>query len=599
MIQTNRSYSSIACTSNYSNPPPSTMPPARGAKTLGWFMEADFLKGQQQQMNGQGAPAQTTTYGAAAGAGVIRRGSSSDDSKSTTPSSTRNGTPQHHHHQYQPQQHRQTIVSSTSSSSNPQNNSSNSHQKKQKKYSKRVPASSSAHGAARKEGFHAAGGQMSESSEDGCATVPPPTVIPATSTAATVPPGPPPTVPQSGANQEEYWFYDVATDGYYYEQNGAKGWRRRQPNAAVHKANGKEQEVAHMNVNGRGKYDQLLAAQAAAAHAAYLQHAIQMMSSHQNPSGSSSTGPQNPQMPAHLNPPTMRYYDPNSDGFYYEMASVDGWKRRQPNKPASASLPHGMLSSRQPPPGAMMMAPPLPPPPRGMFPPEGSMGGSSYGAALARGQFPRNTVKHPEDPLQLLHHSGTETPAPPSRDSAASSSSMSAGGDSCCFAELFGTGSGSGSSGTTSVPRPSSLNLEQKPVSPQIENTTPLDSSIGLLNAILADFNGGGKTYNNYASLNSILPPIPGMNSQQNSPMKGATPGDSWNSFRSCSLFSPIKPSKRVLVPSAQTPLGSAPNQQPMGMGMMDQDGDDTLNMVMRDLDKLWTTTPVSGLNQA
>ncbi|EGT51152.1 hypothetical protein CAEBREN_08401 [Caenorhabditis brenneri] len=558
------------------------MPPARGAKTLGWFMEADFLKGQQQQqqMNG-GAPAQTTTYGAAAGAGVIRRGSSSDDSKSTTPSS--NGTPSHHHHHYQPQQHRQT-VSSTSSSSNPQ-------QKKQKKYSKRVPTSS---GAARKEGFHAAGGQMSESSEDGLPTTTTTVIPPATSTAtATVPP-PPPTV---GANQEEYWFYDVASDGYYYEQNGAKGWRRRQPNAAVHKANGKEQEVAHMNVNGRGKYDQLLAAQAAAAHAAYIQHAIQLMS--QNPGSSGAQNPQNPQNPPpHLNPPTMRYYDPNSDGFYYEMASVDGWKRRQPNKPASASLPHGMVSRPlPPPPGSMMMM--APPPPRGMF---GSDGGSSYGAALARGQFPRNTVKHPEDPDPLLLHSGTETPgAPPSRDSAASSSSMSAGGDSCCFAELFGTGSGSGSTGSTSVPRPSSLNLEQKSVSPQIENTTPLDSSIGLLNAILADFNGGGKTYNNYASLNSILPPIPGMNSQQNSPMKGCatttTPGDSWNSFRSCSLFSPIKPSKRVLVPSA-TPLGSAPSSnQPMGM--MDQDGDDTLNMVMRDLDKLWTTTPVSGLNQA
>ena len=30
--------------------------------------------------------------------------------------------------------------------------------------------------------------------------------------------------------KDDYWYYDVATDGYYYEQNGAKGWRRRMPN---------------------------------------------------------------------------------------------------------------------------------------------------------------------------------------------------------------------------------------------------------------------------------------------------------------------------------------------------------------------------------
>lgn len=598
MIQTNRSYSSAATagtsTTNYSNPTStitSKMPPARGAKTLGWFMEADFLKGQQQS-GGQGpGAAQTTTCGAPAAAAAIRRGSSSDDSKSTTPSSIHTSTP--HHHQYQ-HQNRQTAISSTTSSSSASQNS-NSHQqpqqqqpnsqKKQKKYSKRV--STSQNGAARKDGFHAAGAQMSsESSEDGGPTTTTTTVIqpPAATSTTTVPP-PAPTVTQ-GANQEEYWFYDVATDGYYYEQNGAKGWRRRQPNAAVHKANGKEQEVAHMNVNGRGKYDQLLAAQAAAAHAAYIQQAIQIQAA----MGQNSA--QNPQNP-HQNPPTMRYYDPNSDGFYYEMASVDGWKRRQPNKPASASLPHGIVS--RPPHGASTG-------PRGstasMIPGfMGSMGsttGSSYGAALARGQFPRNTVKQPE--------TDDSTPAPPSRGSAASSSSLSGGGGDSCFAELFGTPS------EPFVPRPSSLNLEQKTsssVSPtQIENATPLDSSIGLLNAILADFNGGGKTYNNYANLNSILPPIPGMNSQLNSPMKQhgtpGAPGDSWNSFRSCSLFSPIKPSKRVLVPS-QPPLGSIGSNQPMGMGMgMDQDGDDTLNMVMRDLDKLWSnTTPVSGLNQA
>ncbi|VDK52606.1 unnamed protein product [Cylicostephanus goldi] len=32
---------------------------------------------------------------------------------------------------------------------------------------------------------------------------------------------------------DDYWYYDVASDGYYYEQNGAKGWRRRMPNSAM------------------------------------------------------------------------------------------------------------------------------------------------------------------------------------------------------------------------------------------------------------------------------------------------------------------------------------------------------------------------------
>lgn len=57
-----------------------------------------------------------------------------------------------------------------------------------------------------------------------------------------------------------------------------------------------------------------------------------------------------------------RYYDPNSDGFFYEMASVDGWKRRQP----TARPPNAMPSKPAP--------------------------TTSYGAALARGQMPRNFV---------------------------------------------------------------------------------------------------------------------------------------------------------------------------------------------------------------
>ncbi|EFO89488.1 hypothetical protein CRE_18173 [Caenorhabditis remanei] len=415
----------------------------------------------------------------------------------------------------------------------------------------------SGHGAARKEGFTSSQA-MSESSEDGA---PPPPVTSGGGTSSGA--------PTAASGAEEYWFYDVATDGYYYEQNGAKGWRRRQPNAAVHKG-GKDQEVAHMSVNGPGKYNQLLAAQAAAAQAAFLQHAFQLQQSQmipQTPPPSGASGA--PQM----NNPTMRYYDPSSDGFFYEMASVDGWKRRQPNKPVSASVPAGITrpySQRHQAPESMPRHPQQPT--------------SSYGAALARGQFPRNTVKQPDSEVLSTTPTTTTTSESARGDSTASSIC----GDSVTtttFAELFN----SADPMFNPIQRPSALKLEQKAVSPTstMENA-PMNSTAALFDAMLADLNGGEKktpiNFNTY----TIPPP-----QSSQSPMK-----ESWNSFRSCSLFSPIKPSKRVQNPL----LVGSQNQQPMGVAtpmIDDMVDDDTMKMLMRDLDKLWANTPVSTLNQA
>lgn len=139
---------------------------------------------------------------------------------------------------------------------------------------------------------------------------------------------------RSDMPRDDYWYYDVASDGYYYEQNGAKGWRRRMPNSALQKI--KEQETAQLAANG--KTPAVSPSVQAAAQAALLQSAL-------------------------FTPPALnnsRYYDPSSDGFFYEMASVDGWKRRQP-------------VAR--PPSAQPASP-----------------GSSYGAALARGQLPRTSI---------------------------------------------------------------------------------------------------------------------------------------------------------------------------------------------------------------
>lgn len=203
-----------------------------------------------------------------------------------------------------------------------------------------------------------------------------------------------------------------------------------------------------MNINGPSKYNQLLAAQAAAAQAAFLQQAFQFQQAQQAAQASPNTQPTQP---------TMRYYDPNSDGFFYEMASVDGWKRRQPNKPVSASVPAGItrpyaqrqdhqLQMMQAAAAALIGGSPAPQPTA-----------SSYGAALARGQLPRNTVQQ----------NGSEmVPAitPDSRDSASSSQCGDA------FADLFG----SNDPVFHPVQRPSALKLEQKAVSPQLENTNTL-----------------------------------------------------------------------------------------------------------------------------
>ncbi|CBM41206.1 WW domain-containing protein [Caenorhabditis elegans] len=482
------------------NEPPG-MP--RGTKTLAWFMDRTgiFEKQQQQMMQ-------------------VRRNSSSDDSKSTTPSAQQ---------QFQQQQQQQ--------------------QKKQKRYRKTL----SQQGTTRKEAF--GGSQaMSESSEEGTAIIS--TALTSSGAPSCATPGiSAATTTANGNNNEEYWFYDVATDGYYYEQNGAKGWRRRQPNQAVHKSAGKDSEVAHMNVNGPSKYNQLLAAQAAAAQAAFLQQAFQLQAQQQ--ASQAPQGAHAPPPPQQQQQPTMRYYDANSDGFFYEMASVDGWKRRQPNKPVSASVPAGITRPYSQRPAAQQIPQEVAAPyhPSTAAP---TSGASSYGAALARGQFPRNTVKHDEKCAQNAQQQQ------PRGDSTSSSQC----GDT--FAELFS------SSDPVYIPRPSALNLEQKAVSPS-ENSTA-----ALFDAVLADFGGFKATS---ANLNPLLPGI----SSSQSPMKG----ESWNSFRSCSLFSPIKPSKRA-------PLSSNGLQtQASAAAMEDFDDDSTMKMLIQDLDKLWANSPVSGLNQA
>ncbi|VDK55094.1 unnamed protein product [Anisakis simplex] len=109
-------------------------------------------------------------------------------------------------------------------------------------------------------------------------------------------------------------YYDPTSDGFYYENMGSRGWRRRMP-VNAQKRTRMEQEMyatflrdpsqfACLQPDLYGFLPQVTTANAAAAYYA---------------------GPQ------------IKYYDPASDGYYFEMPSVDGWKRRQPNSSSTSS----------------------------------------------------------------------------------------------------------------------------------------------------------------------------------------------------------------------------------------------------------------------
>uniref|UniRef100_A0A914DX92 Uncharacterized protein n=1 Tax=Acrobeloides nanus TaxID=290746 RepID=A0A914DX92_9BILA len=116
--------------------------------------------------------------------------------------------------------------------------------------------------------------------------------------------------------KEDYWYYDPVSDGFYYEHNGSRGWRRRNPKIhgvpAPLKADENEQKL-------------LLSTELANANNAQQQPGNKFA---MNPGVNNTV-------------PSMKY-DPNTDGYFYEMASVDGWKRRAPatgtTPPTSSSL---------------------------------------------------------------------------------------------------------------------------------------------------------------------------------------------------------------------------------------------------------------------
>lgn len=185
--------------------------------------------------------------------------------------------------------------------------------------------------------------------------------------------------------KEDYWYYDPVSDGFYYENNGSRGWRKRNPK--VHgpppTQNQKKPEVEKVDkiVNGQKMFNQVGA------------------------------------------PNAVKYYDPASDGYYFEMASVDGWRRRQPGaqnqtqNPGDKKAPPPMSSQHFPPLGTASQTATPTPSPAGSFIPQPQL--------LSNTQLEDMIVRHPS-----LVASASKTkfglfdldPIPPSNSSTTSSS---------------------------------------------------------------------------------------------------------------------------------------------------------------------------------
>lgn len=199
--------------------------------------------------------------------------------------------------------------------------------------------------------------------------------------------------PRNEHSKDDYWYYDPTSDGFYYENMGSRGWRRRLPVSAQKRLK-MEQEM----------------------YAAFLRDPSQFACYQADLYGfGSGMGAMN----AVYYAPQIKYYDPASDGYYFEMPSVDGWKKRQPNSSSTSSSGSGSGSSTSGYKGGSFM--------RSAFLHQESPQVTSYGAALARGQLPpaytlADSAVGSQDPfssgassMSTLSSLSEGTPTPPPR----------------------------------------------------------------------------------------------------------------------------------------------------------------------------------------
>ncbi|KAI6237210.1 hypothetical protein M3Y95_00241200 [Aphelenchoides besseyi] len=119
-------------------------------------------------------------------------------------------------------------------------------------------------------------------------------------------------------DRDSYFYYDIKSDGFYYEQNGSRGWRKRNP-----KLHGNPPlsvgRPTDENVGNQLPQPQTIEKKV------YVPVPVPVFTS------AHSTSKFFPPASNTQNMPNIKYYDAASDGFFYALASVDGWRRRNPN----------------------------------------------------------------------------------------------------------------------------------------------------------------------------------------------------------------------------------------------------------------------------
>ncbi|CAD5222903.1 unnamed protein product [Bursaphelenchus okinawaensis] len=117
--------------------------------------------------------------------------------------------------------------------------------------------------------------------------------------------------------KESYWYYDQTSDGFYYEHNGSRGWRKRNPKLHGNPPTNLQKKAFEAEPNDAPAPQTI-------EKKVYVPVPVPVF-----PTQASNKLYGQANQPA--NSPNIKYYDPSTDGFFYEMASVNGWTRRRPS----------------------------------------------------------------------------------------------------------------------------------------------------------------------------------------------------------------------------------------------------------------------------
>uniref|UniRef100_A0A0N5BK55 WW domain-containing protein n=1 Tax=Strongyloides papillosus TaxID=174720 RepID=A0A0N5BK55_STREA len=134
--------------------------------------------------------------------------------------------------------------------------------------------------------------------------------------------------------KEDYWYYDKESDGFYYEFAGSRGWRKRNKNTPIQSLpqtsqTFKSKNPLPMEIPHPHDSENL---------SNYFYNDFNTNNKTILPSTSSSGSL------------TNKVYDPHSDGYYYNMGSVEGWKRRTDSVTSSSknSCSSPIFNNQQP-----------------------------------------------------------------------------------------------------------------------------------------------------------------------------------------------------------------------------------------------------------